>query len=558
MLTPSEYDHLCDQLMVIYNDLENSIINDMVRRITRMGRVSEATVWQAKQLQESGMLFDDILAEIAKRSDATENQVRALFQDAGIQSIQNDNYFYEQAGFGSITKLSPAAAQVLEAGYAKCSGELKNLTLTTAISSQQMYISACDSAYMQVSSGAMDYGTAIRRAVQAAADGGAYVWYPSGHKDRLDVAVRRSVLTGVGQTVRQLSVTNASDMGADLMEITAHAGARPEHAEWQGKLVSLSGKNAGRYIDGAKVYSLKEIGYGSGDGFGGWNCRHDWFPFFEGVSSRAYSDERLKELNAKNIEYDGKMYTEYEIDQMQRALERDIRNKKRSVSAANAGLDAAIDENVKKQMQGMFDAESVKLKEAEKKLKNFLEETGQLPDSTRVWVNGFDKSLSQKAVWANKNLLQKLDKNDIINIGNIQRKYNEYIQKYPDSDFNYFMVTYKLKEAGFKKVGIALPAKPKNALLENDPTPGNIEPSHIFKRMKERNITEADLKSFMNEANVMFVQWNGQRQTFRSEKGAVTITRYEDKWYYKTAWSKENFDDEEKNIREVIKRYVEP
>ena len=95
MLTPSEYDHLCDQLMVIYNDLENSIINDMVRRIIRLGRVSEATAWQAKQLQESGMLFDDILAEIAKRSDATENQVRALFQDAGIQSIRNDNFFYD-------------------------------------------------------------------------------------------------------------------------------------------------------------------------------------------------------------------------------------------------------------------------------------------------------------------------------------------------------------------------------------------------------------------------------------------------------------------------------
>ena len=30
--------------------------------------------------------------------------------------------------------------------------------------------------------------------------------------------------------------------GCDLVEVTAHAGARPSHAEWQGKIVSLSGQ----------------------------------------------------------------------------------------------------------------------------------------------------------------------------------------------------------------------------------------------------------------------------------------------------------------------------
>lgn len=402
MLSPSEYEHLCDQLITLYDDLDNAIINDMVKRMMKTGKVTEATAWQAKQLQQSGMLYEDILEEIAKRTNATRNQVRTLFEDAGVQSIRNDNRSYKAAGLETIVKMSDAALQTLNAGYKKCMGDLSNLTLTTANTSQTAYIKACNLAYMEVTSGTMDYGTAIRRAVQSAADEGSWILYPSGHRDRLDVAVRRSVLTGVGQTVRKISEINANDMDCDIMEITAHAGARPSHAEWQGQLASLSGKNVGRKIDGARVYSLKEIGYGTGDGFGGWNCRHDWFPFFEGISSRAYSNQRLKDLNAKNIEYNGKMYSEYEIDQMQRALERKVRERKRAVSAADTAVKNAPDDQTANQMKAFFTEQSVKLKQAEKNLSDFISATGNLPDSTRTWVNGFGRSTAQKAVWANR------------------------------------------------------------------------------------------------------------------------------------------------------------
>lgn len=402
MLSPSEYEHLCDQLITLYDDLDNAIINDMVKRMMKTGKVTEATAWQAKQLQQSGMLYEDILEEIAKRTNATRNQVRTLFEDAGVQSIRNDNRSYKAAGLETIVKMSDAALQTLNAGYKKCMGDLSNLTLTTANTSQTAYIKACNLAYMEVTNGTMDYGTAIRRAVQSAADEGSWILYPSGHRDRLDVAVRRSVLTGVGQTMRKISEINANDMDCDIMEITAHAGARPSHAEWQGQFASLSGKNAGRKIDGARVYSLKEIGYGTGDGFGGWNCRHDWFPFFEGISSRAYSNQRLKDLNARNIEYNGRMYSEYEIDQMQRALERKVRERKRAVSAADTAVKNAPDDQTANQMKAFFTEQSVKLKQAEKNLSDFINATGNLPDGTRTWVNGFGRSTAQKAVWANR------------------------------------------------------------------------------------------------------------------------------------------------------------
>ncbi len=398
MLSPDYYDKCTKQLIELYSELDNAIISDITRRLLKNGEMTETAVWQAKQLQEAGMVYEDILAEVSARSGRSQNEIKRIFEEAGVTATRNDNAFAKAAGFKEIRTFSKAALQTLNAGYVKCAGDMSNLTLTTANTSQQLYISAVNNAYMQIMSGAFDYNTAIRNAVRSAAAEGAEVMYPSGHIDKLDVAVRRSVLTGVGQTCRQLSEINAQEMGTDLMEITAHSGARPSHAEWQGQVVSLSGRKG--YL------SKSDIGYGTGDGFGGWNCRHDWYPFFEGISTRAYTDERLKELNAKNIEYNGEMYSEYEISQMQRKMERDIRSRKREIAAYKAAIDCETNNKLKTDFETDFNLSSVKLKRQEKELADFLKETGNMPDSSRVWNNGFDKSLSQKAVWANKKSLE--------------------------------------------------------------------------------------------------------------------------------------------------------
>lgn len=398
MLMPSEYDQLTDQLMHLYWELDDAIIADITRRLMSTGGdfLTESARHQAEKLQQSGLLYEDIIAEVAKRSGMTQRQVAKTFERAGVQCIRNDNRYY-QAGLGTIVKMSDSALQVLNAGYQKCNGNLQNLTLTTANTAQTAFLQACDLAYMEVSTGTMDYQTAVRRAIQVTAEQGATVLYPSGHVDKLDVAVRRAVLTGVGQTVRKLSEINAYDMGCDLMEITAHAGARPSHAQWQGQIVSLSGRKG--YL------SKSDIGYGEVTGFGGANCRHDWHPFFEGISQRAYSDERLQELENHRIKIGDKSYTDYEVSQMQRRLEREVRSAKRQVIASQTAVSSATDSTTKQAMQDYFTESSVRLKQAEKNLRDFCNQTGFRQDSSRVWVNGFGRSISQKAVHANKKAL---------------------------------------------------------------------------------------------------------------------------------------------------------
>ena len=282
--------------------------------------------------------------------------------------------------------------QTLEAGYRKTLGNMKNLTMTTAVTSQTAYINACNQAYMQVASGAFSYQEAIKMAIKKTAENGAMVLYPSGHQERIDVAVRRAVLTGVGQTCKKIGEMNAEESECDIMEITAHSGARPDHAKWQGQLVSLSGRNAGRVIEGKKVLSLRQIGYGKGDGFGGWNCRHDWFPFFEDYSKPVYSDDDLKRLDEKNIEYNGKKYSEYEISQVQRRYEREIRTAKREQTAFKTAVQEAKDPELKQVMQDSLNYANDTVKKKQAKMRDFIKQTSQRRDYFRE-QNYADKNI---------------------------------------------------------------------------------------------------------------------------------------------------------------------
>ncbi|GEM_PF-100442 len=402
-----DYEPDVSQILALYQQLEDDILASMTKRMLKMGYVSESTKYQAEILQSAGLLREDVAQMIAQRTDASVQQVKALFEDAGVETVRIDNEIYREAGVLPIDiRQDEGMRNLLEEGYRRTLGTMQNLVGTTAAQTEQQFISACDRAYMQVSSGAFSYQEAIMTAVKSFADIGAEVVYPSGHRDKLDVAVRRAVLTGVGQATAAVSLKHADEAGCDLMELSAHSGARPDHAEWQGQLVSRTGKNAGRTIDGLHVYSLDQIGYGTGRGFKGWNCRHNWYPYYEGFSKPNYTKQQIAALNAKNIPYNGQMYSKYEISQMQRAAERKIRKLKRRLITAQESVKNAPDNATRAAAQNYYNRNAVKLKDAEKQLRDFCNQTGQWNDKFRTQVSGFGQSEAQKAVWANKKAQQ--------------------------------------------------------------------------------------------------------------------------------------------------------
>lgn len=405
MLSPKYLDRFSDQLLAIIDEFSVSVVADITKRIARMGNVSEASSYQIEILQNAGMVYEDVIRRISQVTGYTEAEVRRMFEEAGVKNIENESVYYKAAGKDTITlNQSEAMQQILSANIEKTFGELSNLTMTTAIKAQTLFIDTCNVAMMQAQTGAINYNRAVANAIQKAARASTEVLYPTGHVDKLDVATRRAVLTGVNQTAAEINLQYAREGGCDYVETTAHSGARPSHAVWQGRVFCISGND--------KDYPpFSETGYGTGPGLCGWNCRHNFHAYFPGISSPAYTKSMLKEYDAKSMEYNGVKYTEYEISQMQRAHERKIREYKRVLAGLNSGIENASEE-VRSVLQDEFSKESVKLKKQEAELKELCYQTGRRYESARTQVHatrdsngnivGFSRSVSQKAVWANR------------------------------------------------------------------------------------------------------------------------------------------------------------
>lgn len=124
-----------------------------------------------------------------------------------------------------------------------------------------------------------------------------------------------------------------------------------------------------------------------------------------------------------------------------------------------------------------------------------------------------------------------------------------YMKKYPDSDKKYFDVQEALKAQGIQK-GIVLPPAQKQAFILPS---GAYDPYHIMHRMSERGITDDEVRGYMKDAKIMFIQWGGQRQMFVSENGICVITKNGENWIYKTAWKKNDNDEDTDKIMEAIK-----
>lgn len=407
MLSPGYLDRFSDQLLAIIDEFSVSVVSDIAKRIIRMGNISETSNYQIEILQNAGMIYDDVIRRISQVTGYTEAEVRRMFEEAGVKTIENESVYYKAAGKDTIVlNQSEAMQQILSANIEKTFGDLSNLTMTTAIKAQTLFIDTCNVAMMQIQTGALNYNRAVANAIKKAARISTEVLYPTGHVDKLDVATRRAALTGVNQTAAEINLQYAKEAGCDYVETTAHAGARPSHAVWQGRVFCISGND--------KEYPpfYESTGYGTGPGLCGWNCRHNFHAYFPGISSPAYTKSMLKEYDSKNMEYNGVKYTEYEVSQMQRAHERKIREYKRVLAGLDSGMESSRNEETKNALKKEFNTQSIKLKEQEAELKNLCYQTGRRYESARTQVHatrdkngnivGFSRSVSQKAVWANR------------------------------------------------------------------------------------------------------------------------------------------------------------
>jgi len=359
MLSPRYLEGLSDDIIEIYSQLETEILQDMARRIARLGRITEATRWQAQMLAEAGGLKKNIARILAKYDKAIIRQVTETFTEALETNARNDNRIFKAMTGRTV---SAPNAQAMLSTIQKCHSDLSRLTLTTAAASQQQFVQQANRVYMDVQSGAFDYNTAMKSAADELSKRGiTTVRYENGKPiiRSIESAVRMNILTSINQTAANQTLSNAEELGVDKFEVTAHIGARPDHEAWQGKIYTRK-----------ELYSICELG--TATGLCGINCRHSFYPYFEGMEEH-YTGEDLDEMASKTVTYNGEELSRYEGEQKLRGIERKIRQYKRqALTQEGTGADS---------MQARR-----KLGEWQAAARDFTKQTGIARDSAREYI----------------------------------------------------------------------------------------------------------------------------------------------------------------------------
>ena len=349
----------------MFEDFEYELIKEIAERITAVGKANTVVYNNVEILQEMGVMYEDIIALVAKYNNQAEGEIEEIFFEAGIKTLARDDTIYRMAGLNP-KGFGETSMSIINASVNRTAFNIERLTGSTAQASEQFFLSSLNKAYLEVSSGSKSYSQAIRDIVRQVPKG-TVVTYSSGATMSIESAVRSNILTSLNQTCGQLQLERAREMDCDLMELTAHIDARPTHAEWQGQIVSLSGRDG--YL------TLDDIGYGEITGFKGINCRHDWHPYFEGMPVTWNQDE-LDELNNTKVTYNGKEMSMYDATQKQRAFERSIRATKKQIAGYEGALNSLKGTEDGKQLEQDLKTQRQILRNKNAGLNDFLEQTG--------------------------------------------------------------------------------------------------------------------------------------------------------------------------------------
>lgn len=391
MLDPNYLLRVSEGAEQIAEELHSDIVNRIVERMMiRIGRGDDYLLtaldkWQIETVQQAGVLLEDIQKEIAKATRRQQSEIAEAMEEAGVKALEYDHKLYQDVGLSPepLTQ-SPHLIRLMQRNYEATMGEWRNFTRTTAFETQKIFITQMDRAYHLVSTGALSYTEAVKEVLDTIVSEGVYVLYPSGHKDTIETATLRAVRTGISQATGQIQEARMDEMDVDLVITSSHLGARPDHQEWQGKIFSRSGSHE-------KYPNFKaSTGYGTGAGLCGWNCRHSFGPYFEGM------DNPYKQFDSKENQ------EQYEKEQHQRALERHIRDTKREVMGIKTAIDNCQDGDLKEKLKSMYQQKAALLEKQNDAYHTYCGNNDLKPLEDRLQIAKWDRKQAAAARGAAK------------------------------------------------------------------------------------------------------------------------------------------------------------
>ncbi len=525
-MTQLEIQALADEATGIYQDLEEQLMANIIQHVQDYGEPIATDTWSMQKLAEIGKLTEENIKIIAKTTGSSATAMERMLLEVAEEAISKVDsslqYAANQGLVGSAVEVSKSKnvtsvvdtllgqadsiinlcnTNMLYKATEKYTSLINSITsVANEIASKQSFLDTLNKYTSLAVTGAESRQSALTKCIKAFNDKGIPAFVDSAGREWTPEAYVNMCMRSTSNTMAaEAQMARCDDYEIDLVEVDSHSGARPKCARDQGKIFDRANKS--------EIYPhWKDSSYGEPDGLLGINCGHHIYPYIEGVSIRRY-------FPTEDLEANDKLYKE---TQVQRALERDVRNQKRECML----YDQLGDEDA-------FQAAAVKLKQKEANLKSYVSSNDNLTyRSNRVQVVGYDKSVSASAVAANK-------------------KYQKEVAEAVAKRAQYDTIKTKANDLGIKG---SLSVEPTSI----DVTSFTFDDTHINTE-REHSITREQAISYMENAKYSLTKWNGRYVNYYSDEGAVFVDTKENN--IRTAFGSSEYDSETQELMKEVNKY---
>lgn len=414
-MTREQYDELSAPLVRVLLDMEDDILREIAAQLSRDGDISDTSKWRIRQLARAGRFDKRAAAIIAGYSEVEDGQAMDAVLAAAeteIGYLDNAVQAANAAGLSEYFSDIPAETSAMNAAKAfqrQAASDLNLVNTVMGYKAKSAYVNAVNAIYRDTAegrqgaldimgkgaakavSGQMSLQEATRKTIRELAQKGIPAFVDKrGREWSPEAYVMMDMRSTLGNTARAAQNARCDQYGINLIELSAHLGARPKCAIDQGKIYSRDG-TSGVTTDGAgnKIHftPFSQTSYGQPDGILGINCGHVQYPFAEGINFQRYFPYPKEENDRRYMQF-----------QQQRAMERGIRAAKRECMMLQEVGDT----------EGLQKA-SLRLRNQREKYRAYCKETGLKQHNDRTQVYGYDRSRSSKTVWAERKAKSGLD-----------------------------------------------------------------------------------------------------------------------------------------------------
>ena len=338
-----------EKLVQILIDRINALNEDILTIIgNRIKEIGELTPTQVHQIQQMLMYDTDINTIVQKLAEVTNMNVNDIYNMFEYSAKTNQDFakqFYKARGISYIPYAQNKALKEQIKAIAKITAkEYANISRTSAIGYtvkdlkgnmvfkdiSSAYKDIIDKAILNAGQGKTTYQQEMRNAIKQIGQSGLKtIDYESGRSVRLDSAIRMNILEGLRTLTNQIQQQFGEEFGADGVEISHHINSAPDHIDTvDGKQFSLNGD---KVVNGKLYKDFNTVNNSLDRQVSTLNCRHYIFSIVLGVNKPQYTDKQLEEDKKKNkqgFDFEGKHYSNYDGEQLQRLIEREIRKQK--------------------------------------------------------------------------------------------------------------------------------------------------------------------------------------------------------------------------------------